>query len=191
MENKQLHYFKCIDCLTPVSTYDRNATLACDCGGSSFEYMGRVEKDETVKDEERCKCNALCTFAAGPKCNCRCCGANHGLGMLAYETVSVTTGKAILGVKVKDKARDHAVWYREMKAKIAARDEIFGDYAQAVRESKLGKNMSWDDYRVVVRLNFLMKELVKARTFKKRETLAKTISEVSKKKATGDQPVAV
>ena len=163
MENKELHYFKCVDCLTPVTSHSRHTTFNCDCGGTNFKYMGIVLRDKTVLQDKVCKCNELCTFASGPNCNCACGGLNHGLGMLGYEKVGVVTGKAILGVKCKDKAKAHGAWYREHLVKF-----------EAYRASRPTVGATDDFFKITSAL-IAIGEFKKARTVKKRENLVKKI----------------
>jgi len=174
---EKLHYFKCIDCLTPVSVRSRRPEMTCDCGGTSFEWMGEVSGDSAVKEEERCKCNSLCTFAAGPRCDCVCAGRNHGLGMLAIETVDVVTGKVKFAAKVKEKNKIHGEWYRVQKAR-QLDGSLYGKYAEAKAFAKKGGRINYDDYRVIMRVDNLMLKFNKARTVKSREKIAADIQRV-------------
>jgi hypothetical protein len=181
--NKYMHYFKCVDCLTPVSLYldtqyRKNPEITCDCGGTTFEWMGRVEGDKSVKEEERCKCNSLCTFAAGPNCDCSCLGKNHGIGMLAFETVDVVTGKVRFTAKVKDKNKDHAIWFR---SKIAAKADLslYGKLAAVKKANQEGQRIEWDTYRMVARVESLFREFQKARTVKKRNKIITQIEAIT------------
>ncbi len=76
------HFYRCADCLT-VSAADEYTTgaLCGHCNGK-IEYMGRVERSRLVETVERCPCDARCTFARGPNCECQCGGDNHGQGIL-------------------------------------------------------------------------------------------------------------
>lgn len=163
METKPLHYFKCVDCLTPVTSHERRSTFACDCGGSTFKYMGEVLRDRTVVQGSVCKCNEVCVHATGPNCNCECGGTNHGLGMLGYEKIGIVTGKAVFGVKCKDKAKAHGAWYREHLAKF-----------EAYRASRPTMNIDYDFIKVTNAL-VAISQFKKARTVKKRENLVKKI----------------
>jgi hypothetical protein len=54
--------------------------VRCVCDGK-LELMGRVSrKPGLVLDSERCACDARCTNAPGPCCECQCGGENHGTG---------------------------------------------------------------------------------------------------------------
>lgn len=86
-------FYRCVDCLSVVATgrgpiIDRRTGFGSElCGlcGGPMECMGRVERDRLVTDHERCACDDRCTYATGPKCNCKCGGENHG----TKRTVSV------------------------------------------------------------------------------------------------------
>lgn len=49
--------------------------------------MGRIHQTRLVKTEERCPCDARCTNAEGPNCDCQCGGVNHGTQALVTITV--------------------------------------------------------------------------------------------------------
>lgn len=95
----QRHFWRCSDCLSVVATegetdayYKLNSYggrylgIDCTCGGI-YTHMGRVERQRLVKDELRCACDARCTHAAGPTCECSCGGVNHGKGVVVAVTV--------------------------------------------------------------------------------------------------------
>ena len=74
----QRHFYRCRDCLElTVIDGEQLRELACDCGGYA-DYMGHVHGDRLRRDEIESVCDARCTHAAGPFCNCSCGGVNHG-----------------------------------------------------------------------------------------------------------------
>lgn len=101
-ETKLLHYYRCRECLSVVTTREAIVRVRvpipgapppavttrevrfsrCDCvpEGGQFEYMGRVEqqKERLVIDGLQAPCDGRCTNAPGPLCDCRCRGENHG-----------------------------------------------------------------------------------------------------------------
>ena len=85
--NHSRHFWKCPLCLTVAAT-EGNSVSNLNCGHCqlSMSYMGRVSQNRLVKTEERCKCDARCTFATGPNCDCQCGGVNHGSKMLVEVT---------------------------------------------------------------------------------------------------------
>lgn len=80
------HYFRCSDCLTPMVSTDANLSAACACGGK-LTHIGRVRRHRVVRVEDHPACDARCTNATGPSCDCQCGGENHGSG----RTVKVIT----------------------------------------------------------------------------------------------------
>jgi hypothetical protein len=68
--------------------------MKCGACQGPIEIMGRVNGC-TSHLETRCKCDARCTNAKGPNCDCSCGGANHGKGMLA----TVNTNNVWAGCK--------------------------------------------------------------------------------------------
>jgi len=175
------HYFKCIDCLTPVMTLEKNTNNhTCDCGGSEFEYMGKVTGSYLTQQTEVCKCNELCAHAAGPSCSCACNGQNHGDQMKAYEVKNEITGMVTKRVKGTAKALSHGVWYREQKQKLST-PEAYGRLTEL--KQKIKKNgRTWpftDDMYLVSRIDRLISDFKDARTFKKREQLVNKIAELT------------
>jgi hypothetical protein len=82
------HFWKCPLCLTVAATEGSNVgSLSCGHCKVAMSYMGRVSQNRLVRTEERCKCDARCTFATGPNCDCQCGGVNHGSQMLVEVTV--------------------------------------------------------------------------------------------------------
>lgn len=77
-----LNYYRCQDCLT-IGTHEElfNAAECVACDGR-FVHLGRTQKDHKrlVKDALVSVCDARCTNATGPHCNCMCACANHGSG---------------------------------------------------------------------------------------------------------------
>ena len=88
MCNNARHFWKCPSCLTVAATETTTAArLSCGHCNVTMSYMGAVSRNRLVKTEERCKCDARCTFATGPNCDCQCGGVNHGSQMLVTVTV--------------------------------------------------------------------------------------------------------
>ena len=86
--NAARHFWKCPSCLTVAAT-ETTTTARLSCGHCQvvMSYMGAVSRNRLVRTEERCKCDARCTFAVGPHCDCQCGGLNHGSQMLVTVTV--------------------------------------------------------------------------------------------------------
>ena len=85
------HFWKCPSCLTVAATETTTtARLSCGHCNVTMSYMGRVQRSRLVRDDAFCPCDARCTFATGPNCDCQCGGLNHGSQMLV--TVAVDAG---------------------------------------------------------------------------------------------------
>ena len=88
MCDKSRHFWKCPLCLTVAAT-EGDAVSRLDCGYCqvAMNYMGRVQRSRLVRDDDFCPCDARCTNAVGPSCDCSCGGLNHGTGALVTVTV--------------------------------------------------------------------------------------------------------
>jgi len=89
MHNNLRYYYRCMDCLSVAATAEqlppnRSATLrgriGCICGlcNGPLDYMGAVVGRRLTVESSECPCDARCTNARGPDCECSCGGANHG-----------------------------------------------------------------------------------------------------------------
>lgn len=96
------HFYRCRDCCEVFTT---DAPLAgntvCACDSKRLESLGQPRGDVTVRIENRCPCDARCTYATGPNCDCVCLGANHGTGRVVQ--VAVITG-AVPKLQLSDPA---------------------------------------------------------------------------------------
>lgn len=98
MAKSNRHFYRCRSCChviaiegtLEVEVTDQGAQYKarCACEGK-LELMGRVgRKPGLVLDSERCACDARCTNATGPSCDCSCGGANHG----THRVVAIEVG---------------------------------------------------------------------------------------------------
>ena len=88
-------YWRCTGCLAVVAVETELTTKwvnnvaanpQCSICGEDCECMGRVSGGHLVHDRTRCACDARCTSATGPNCDCSCGGVNHGTGaVVPYE----------------------------------------------------------------------------------------------------------
>lgn len=71
------------------TTIEEVAQSACPlCNEKELRIMGRVEKSNIVREGKKAACDARCTNARGPLCDCLCLGPNHGTGKLvSYDKV--------------------------------------------------------------------------------------------------------
>lgn len=81
-------FLRCRLCLS-IAAVDAQSlpkgTMTCGACDGPVEIMGRVDGC-TSHLETGCKCDARCTNAKGPNCDCSCGGANHGKGMMTTIT---------------------------------------------------------------------------------------------------------
>ena len=85
----QRFFYRCGDCLGAFAVDGKPVRGAqCDCGGS-LSYMGRVKMDRLVVDRVGVPCDARCTGASGPLCDCQCGGVNHGSQRIVILEVDV------------------------------------------------------------------------------------------------------
>lgn len=115
------HYYRCRACCHVVAVEGKLETeqapngatvpiARCACDGR-LELLGRVgPKPGLWRDSERCACDARCTNAPGPSCDCRCGGANHGTGRVVPVEVAAG-GVPRLRVDCADACRARAAEY--------------------------------------------------------------------------------
>lgn len=176
-------YIRCADCLsvsmvelptTSASTASRTiAGWRCICDGR-LEAMGyvriyRTAEQLVTRDAEVCACDERCTTARGPSCNCKCGGANHGLG-LGATVRQITTDSVPIVTPPGDaeKAAGKAREYREAHAAALARIEASPEYP--VYMAKLAGKWTdrFTDYLQVRDWLADLRSVAKARTHKGR-----------------------
>lgn len=107
-------YYRCSDCLTPqVVDGSLPVGTTCSCGGR-ISYIGVVRRHRVVRLEDHAVCDARCTGATGPNCDCQCGGEHHGSGRVV--TVQVADLGAVRLTPVDADAQiARATEYREAK----------------------------------------------------------------------------
>ena len=91
--------------------YKHHVMPYCDCGGgkwatekrSSVEWMGKVQGNYVIKVEDRCPCDARCTHAMGPQCDCVCGGLNHGTQAMVKVVTNVQGVPQIVTTDLQDR----------------------------------------------------------------------------------------
>lgn len=89
--------------------------MKCGACQGPIEIMGRVDGCTSHLDT-RCKCDARCTNAKGPNCDCSCGGKNHGSGMLttiSFSGANIAEVKPTVNINATDKALAIAKEFRE------------------------------------------------------------------------------
>jgi len=128
-----IYYYKCLgDCLEVIATMEKlpNDAQCAVCGGS-FSFMGKVERDHLVREEDRTPCNTLCTHASGPRCDCRCGGENHGTGRIVK--VKIINGIPVVDAFDYDKAVKRMVEFRPKRSRIVSQDSLILKIFDAMR----------------------------------------------------------
>lgn len=116
-------YYRCNDCCAVFTTRAPIPPDAeCECGGRRVDYIGKSKAGQLSREEIRSACDARCTNANGPNCDCLCAGANHGTGKLV--TVEILSG--IPRIRMNDpEAANRRVEFetecQEAKRRLAAR----------------------------------------------------------------------
>lgn len=128
------YFYRCADCLSvfttaepiPAGRDERGTQRLGRCGASGgwIEYMGRTERSRLVTESLRCPCDARCTHARGPSCDCKCGGLNHGSGL--WVRVTIDQG-GIPVAHVAPDALSKAAQYRALTDRVrAALDRRYG-----------------------------------------------------------------
>ena len=126
-------YVRCSDCLgvsvaIGIDSAVAHGDIRCGICGGRIEAMGHVHENRLVTEHTVCKCDERCADATGPRCSCKCGGANHGHGMAGYIQVERDGGPAtITPQKHHDKLRLRADEYRAAAASALERIEAHVD----------------------------------------------------------------
>jgi hypothetical protein len=149
------HFYRCRQCLAiavrETTSPDRpRDEPACDCGGH-LDYLGRVKGLSLWQQKTACACDARCTYALGPQCDCSCGGRNHG-------THAVVTFDAGVGPvpKVRPRAdlQTRLALVAEYRAAIeAARARADaatrGEFARYRQGAYIANRATWDKCRAM------------------------------------------
>jgi len=154
------HYMRCTYCERPLAIESEREELkvileqACPlCGEKALRYMGQVHKTDIVRQGVKAACDARCTNAVGPKCDCVCVNKNHGTKKLVV--FNKVVGK--LEVVEKDLLNNNEVFLARIKRMAVAKNSIkvnviaFLNWKNreilALAKEKDGYwRLGWDDY---------------------------------------------
>jgi hypothetical protein len=121
------HYGRCSYCERPLAFEAERTEIQfildqpCPlCGEKALRYMGRVQRKNLVKDITKSICDARCTNAIGPHCDCPCGNINHGTKKLVVFNKIV--GK--LEVVEKDLLNNNENYLARIKRMAAAKNYI-------------------------------------------------------------------
>ncbi len=192
MENK-INFFRCKDCLgvwtleLPMQSYFRGFTRPesmpseCPyCQSNEWEWLGFAQLDSMVKPESYCPCDDRCTHAMGPKCDCKCCGANHGIGSLwtikRVGNTSVYESKGEFAKRQIEKYKIQALQYKCLYNEcLCLVHEKFGNLFKAYKNREWIQN--FNDY--LKGKNFLT-EVQKTKELKTHNSRMKKLEKVLK-----------
>lgn len=134
LTTNNLIYYRCRDCLSTFTSEDSPIICACD---GILERLGKVTWDKKRYEEHQrvSVCDARCTNASGPLCNCKCNCSNHGTG----RTIEVITREGKVYVKtIDDAALNRAAEYRGLKQEVF---EVLNTYSTL-------PNKNWSTYYI-------------------------------------------
>ena len=153
-------FYRCLDCLAvfAIETDGGMESLHCACGGNT-DCMGVVCGDSLQAEETRCACDARCTEARGPMCDCKCGGDNHGTG--AVVTVTRRTGEVPKACNAPNAAKG-AAW-REQVA--AAREAVHSSRAGAAY-ARRNAGEYIEDWRLYLNAKYALQEIRRAQELK-------------------------
>lgn len=189
-EQSERHFFRCFECCNvfalegapaPRSHAWNGQRMAgalcptwirgtrCDCGCTRLEWMGCVQGDALIRAEDRCACDSRCTSARGPKCDCSCCGKNHGTNRVV-RVVTRDGIPTIVDVDLDKRLAAVAQWKAEKAAAQARVDALPAVIAMRAGEW-INDRAAWDHARDV---------LAKLRKADQYKTLAARVAALAK-----------
>lgn len=177
-------FVRCAGCLSVMAIetegYPRGLTCGACCG--KVEVMGRVERARLVTGvEHKSVCDARCTNARGPICDCPCAGANHGSKMVVV--VTVTAGiPSVTPVSVGEAFRIFSEYKTAYDAATLLLDPATSTYPGAVefRKKQSGQYLTADEFGRYLTYTRAMRALLdtkKRRTHKSRMDDLKKLTE--------------
>lgn len=123
-------FYKCGLCLGAFAVEGERLpyNAECDCGGT-LSGMGLVKRDRLTEGYIGTPCDHRCTMAAGPSCDCKCGGENHGSQALVIMTRDLGAVPRMASGSI-DHEKRHARRDEYLEAKREAeslRDSVGGD----------------------------------------------------------------
>lgn len=137
-------YKSCLEVIATDEQIDRD-TARCVCDGKLedlgwvFPHGGRLRRGE-----ERCPCDARCTNAPGPRCECSCGGVNHGSGRVVIVNVDAG-GVPRLTPSTPERCIARAAEYRDALGQIWAVHRA----AKREREARNGRGPSRREHEIL------------------------------------------
>lgn len=166
-------FVRCADCLSVAAVEAVPAGMLCGLCGGRVEEMGRVTRDRrgmVTAAYDAPACDARCTHARGPSCDCPCGGKNHGTGVTV--PVVVTEGAPRASMPPEGKARRVAEEWRAELARVRA--TLAGRMSRAQRD---GAWLGGGDYGLVMQYRRVLAHAKGLRTHKGRMAQLRRIQE--------------
>lgn len=181
-------FYRCPECVSIFAVESENeiAGLLCSVCNMTTESMGRVEGTRLVFDGEACPCDARCTSARGPKCDCFCKGENHGTNLLvpvvrdAGPVPTVTPIDPVAARRRSDEFRNVASDVREL---------IGLKYGEIFAAKRSGAYLSGRSYAGWSEGVEFLRAIGKARSMKTHPGRMKKASEIFESVAMASAPV--
>lgn len=166
-------FYKCEDCFAVVTVEFKHMKAVCGFCSGRMELMGQVKQDTLIKTEERCACDARCTGASGPVCNCHCGGENHGTGKLITVTTHVN-GIPVFNPREGDK-EEHLRIAMEIKSLVAEYKKLFTTkYPTIIEKKKAGRWLDGNEYLAYKDFITVLERVKNYRTYASRLKLLRT-----------------
>ena len=139
------YFLRCKDCLSvTVVVADREpAGHVCGACGGMVESLGAVRQEHLWHPEFRVPCDARCTSATGPNCNCMCKGENHGSNRIVEVQVDTGTVPTVTPKNI-EQAKQWADEYRTAKGLVDA--AIKTKYGRAMARKEAGEHIPDDEF---------------------------------------------
>lgn len=115
------YYYRCEDCLLPMTFDTKKEAVDCPACNGVLEYLGVVRRHRVVGVRYEIPCDARCTGASGPQCDCPCGGENHGTGRLVERDVDKGVTRTNITEGELDERRAFAKRWRETRRTLLER----------------------------------------------------------------------
>lgn len=115
-------FVRCVECLTIAAVTEQPDCYTWQCGicKGQIESMGKVERDRLTHTHLGSPCDASCTHARGPRCDCSCGGKNHG-SRLVVKIIHDAGPVPIVPMPNPEKAKRIAAEYHDARTSALAR----------------------------------------------------------------------
>lgn len=120
IESRNKRWFaRCLGCLSIMAIESEGrppARMRCSACTAQIEIMGQVRYQRIVNIEAHTPCDARCTMASGPSCDCQCGGKNHGSKITVAVAVDVGGIPRVTPPNPEKAVRTYQEWLRARTA---------------------------------------------------------------------------